>query len=192
MSCAHLHVCVTSFLFCQKEGVRGREGIQLQVAALQPHQVLAIQGGVDIFSDSLLLKDALGDHPSLASLAIGGGGFRVYLKEKANEIGVTGTIQRYNSFDIRVTVEGTEQQLRSFYYFLDECIAFGMISDFQLRHQRYRIDSRQYQTVLIATDFQKSVENGGTLQTGQYSGDDGEKKSVNSSDSASLSLHSAP
>lgn len=48
-------------------------------------------------------------------------GFRNFVKTTADNIGVTGIIQRYHRQDVLIDFEGTDSQVRGFQRFLREC-----------------------------------------------------------------------
>ena len=109
-------------------------------------------------------------------------GFRKFVQAKANELHITGTIQRYHHYDIKLKLEGTLEQQMAFIDFLDECQDRGMISgiaEYVSREIRYRI-SRKF---VILKDHSRLVDNNGKVHKGDYSDDpDYEKLSLYSAD----------
>jgi acylphosphatase len=65
---------------------------------------------------------------SLTSLA-GPRGFRRFVQTAAISVGLTGSIQRYTHDNVRVYLEGTEDQLRQFDNLVDEWQAQAMVGD---------------------------------------------------------------
>jgi hypothetical protein len=104
----------------------------------------------------------------------------------ANNIGVTGTIQRYHHTDIILTFEGTLDQSRSFLIFLKECHQQGMFTHFRDSTQRGSL-FRLYSDFSIIKDFSRTKENGGKVLKGRYSDDsEFDKQSDYSADSGVL------
>jgi acylphosphatase len=57
-------------------------------------------------------------------------GFENYIKAKADELGITGTIQRYHHNDVVIEYEGTEIQVKNYSDFLYDCQRQDMINYF--------------------------------------------------------------
>jgi acylphosphatase len=112
-------------------------------------------------------------------------GFRNFVKAKADELGVTGTIQRYHLKDVMIEFEGTNRQVGEFMHFLQMCSAQEMIQTFT-----DMIDSRgeflHYDNFRILEDLSKPVERGGKVIRGQYSDGQCDKISEYSGDSPIL------
>ena len=117
-------------------------------------------------------------------------GFRKFVKAKAVELHVGGTIQRYHERDVMVVFEGYADDVREFYNFLKRCKMQDMIESFAEIHYETLDDMWQMVSenfsFKILKNFSKTVRQGGTIITGRYSGEDFDKITVFSADSEIL------
>jgi acylphosphatase len=112
-------------------------------------------------------------------------GFRNFIKAKADELGVTGTIQRYRHNDVQIEFEGTNQQVGEFLHFLRMCRGQGMIQNFTNITER-KGEFLHHDNFQIVTDLSRTVERGGRVIKGQYSDSQYDKISEYSADSPFL------
>jgi acylphosphatase len=112
-------------------------------------------------------------------------GFRNFVKAKADELGVTGTIQRYHHNDVMIEFEGTIQQVREFREFLRMCQGQDMIQTFANEYLTPS-DYLKFENFKILKDFSRTVERGGKVVRGQYSDGQYDKISEYSADSPFL------
>jgi hypothetical protein len=94
----------------------------------------------------------------------------------AAELGITGTIQRYNSDNIVLNIEGNGEQLGQFFNFLRLCISQGMM---------VAMERRVYQeiTYRLRDNFDIIGDHSRTVKKGPNSDNDHDKKSESSADS---------
>eukprot|EP01035_Chromulina_nebulosa_P028732 gene28732-37976_t len=109
-------------------------------------------------------------------------GFRNYIKAKADELGITGTIQRYHHKDVLIEYEGTESQVKDLSEFLNDCNQQGMIERF-MDIESQVIVVRFYQRFTIVKDFSRTVDKGGKIIKGAYSDELHDKISLYSANS---------
>jgi acylphosphatase len=135
-----------------------------------------------LFSFQMRLVDANG---KLASLA-GHQGFRKYVMATANQMGITGTIQRYHHTDVIIKFEGYRAEVEPFLDFLRTCRGQEMFSDFG-DHFYQATEFRLYTDFSIVVDFSRTTENGGKVVKGPHSDDTQyDKQSDYSADSGIL------
>jgi acylphosphatase len=104
----------------------------------------------------------------------------------ANEMGITGTIQRYHHTDVIIKFEGRHDQIEPFLEFLKICHGQEMFSDFVDRRDDV-VPFRLYDNFSIVVDFSRTVENGGKVVKGPHSDDNQyDKQSEYSADSGVL------
>jgi acylphosphatase len=125
---------------------------------------------------SLRLTDVDGSLTTLSTHR----GFRNFVKAKADEIGVTGTIQRYLHSDAIIEFEGTDQRVGEMWVFLRLCHGQGMFQNFGISSERVSNCSR-YEDFSILADF--TLEREGKIAKGLYSDGQSEKLSEYSIDS---------
>lgn len=115
---------------------------------------------------------------SLATLS-DAGEFRNFVKAKADEIGVTGYIQRYHDNDLKLCFEGTKGQCNEF---LDWLVGlkstYHMIERIQPKLYGERRDMRLSLSFDKIKDHTKLRGNGGTVIKGLHSDKDMEKISA--------------
>jgi acylphosphatase len=138
----------------------------------QPVQPLPV-----IISYQMMMMNVDGSLTSLSSCR----GFRNYVKARADEVGITGVIQRYHHNDVRIQFEGNEDQVSVFIQFLTACRGQRMIELFEGVSRSSNI-VRLYDSFDIITDFSRTVECGGKVHRGRFSDPDHDKSSVYSSD----------
>jgi hypothetical protein len=99
-------------------------------------------------------------------------------------MGVTGTIQRYHGDEVLLYIEGTEEQIETFYAFLNTCVSQRMIEGIT-SHSEAVVRRRAMQQFVIRTDHTRlqcaSRRRG--VRTGTHSGGEYEKDTEFSADS---------
>lgn len=109
-------------------------------------------------------------------------GFRRFVQAKAKEIGITGSIRRYDHNDVHIEFEGTIAQMKLFIAFLNLCMEQGMIGNSDDNQQRTEA-LRHFNDFVVAPDVSRTVVNGGTIRKGAFSdGNEFDKVSVYSAD----------
>jgi acylphosphatase len=111
-------------------------------------------------------------------------GFRNFVKAKADELGVTGRIQRYYHNDVLIEFEGTIQQVRELRQFLTRCQGQDMIQTFR-DDILSPSDDLMFDNFKILKDFSRTVERRGNVK-GEYSDGQFDKISEYSADSPFL------
>jgi acylphosphatase len=133
-----------------------------------------------IIQRSLILANVNGRLASLSD----SGGFRKYIQANAVACGITGSVQRYRGYQVRLSIEGTEDQLNEFESFLRICVDQEMIESLKLETE-YVSRRRVMQVFKILKDHTRlgceSRPQG--VMSGPYSGNQFEKETDYSSDS---------
>jgi acylphosphatase len=137
------------------------------------------------FSLSVLWLRSQRNHNKVSRVWFEHRGFRNFIKAKADELGVTGTIQRYRHNDVQIEFEGTNQQVGEFLHFLRMCRGQGMIQNFTNITER-KGEFLHHDNFQIVTDLSRTVERGGRVIKGQYSDSQYDKISEYSADSPFL------
>lgn len=105
------------------------------------------------------------------------------MKAKADEIGVTGYIQRYLANDLKLVFEGTKPECRAFLLWLTQLqSAFQMIEHFDFTSRGVEIEVRSYASFMKVKDFSTPRESGGKVIRGPHSDTDMDKSTVFSAD----------
>ena len=95
----------------------------------------------------------------------------------ANDIGLTGTIQRFQHTHVRVVFEAVASQAERFFGFLSDCVDMGMMSSYDVDSENVtRI--RAFKVFSIIKDMAKI----GIVKRGVYSDGDFDKSATSSVD----------
>lgn len=118
------------------------------------------------FAATLRLNNVDGSLTSLSEHK----GFRNYTRAQAEEIGITGFVQRYYQSDVLLHYEGTVGQINMLFGFLRTCKAQGMIESFVYHKEEREIRDHMYETFDILKDhFKTGQGQGGRVFKGPYS-----------------------
>ena len=83
-------------------------------------------------------------------------------------MGVTGSIQRYRHYDIRIYFEGDMEQLDNFFDFLQRCRQQGMLTKFE-NIVSSEIPLRTQREFFIVVDHSRTTERNGKVKKGPHS-----------------------
>jgi len=97
-------------------------------------------------------------------------GFRRFIQAKATDLGLGGTIQRYDKSDVKVVLEGTKEQVANFVAFLDYCIkTYRMMEKRRFINPMQEVMLAEYNDFAVVKDHRKQQGRGGTIVKGQFS-----------------------
>ena len=102
------------------------------------------------------------------------------MKAKADELRVTGTIQRYVGDDVHIVFEGTRDTHFAFLGFLKSEVG-RMIESFENPQETNR-EFSYYDSFTILCDFSRTEARGGKTRKGMYSNEEHDKLSTLSAD----------